>query len=362
MCTMRLPHLFCLSLAACSFACGGGGSSNPSSNETGGSGTPDPGSSGSGSSSGGATNADGSGPRGDGGSGGGSCSAGTCAELGFNCGSANDGCGGSLECGTCTGSDTCGGGGKANVCGAGSSATDGGHDSGGGSPPTDAGSSSGGSNFIQAAFNGTDNETIVGTSPDKIDLPGGKYLVDEVNVSAGDFASFVDTGAGNPAPALHLYDVGGSSGSVAISISSAGSYVKPAELSIQADVMTLNPSTVLFLGFYPTPPATGTDSLKGLTGLALHTDTGSLDLVEAGVVKTNIAYTGKFNAGAFSTLTYSINTSTGAISSVTLTGSKSTYDFSSTAFTNSATAYAAVGTEAGGPSGACSYFDNLILK
>jgi hypothetical protein len=45
-----------------------------------------------------------------------------------------------------------------------------------------------------------------------------------------------------------------------------------------------------------------------------------------------------------------------------LTGSKSTYDFSSTAFTNSATAYAAVGTEAGGPSGACSYFDNLILK
>jgi hypothetical protein len=41
----------------------------------------------------------------------------TCTELGANCGSVADGCGGTLECGPCTGFETCGGGGQANVCG-----------------------------------------------------------------------------------------------------------------------------------------------------------------------------------------------------------------------------------------------------
>ncbi len=47
----------------------------------------------------------------------------TCADLGANCGSAGDGCGGTLSCGTCTGGQTCGGGGVASVCGSGSSCT-----------------------------------------------------------------------------------------------------------------------------------------------------------------------------------------------------------------------------------------------
>src|SRR2546426_2078544 len=46
-----------------------------------------------------------------------SCAPVTCAALGKNCGSLSDGCGGTLNCGTCSGSQTCGGGGKANVCG-----------------------------------------------------------------------------------------------------------------------------------------------------------------------------------------------------------------------------------------------------
>jgi hypothetical protein len=41
----------------------------------------------------------------------------TCAELGYNCGPAGNGCGGSLSCGTCTAPETCGGGGTASVCG-----------------------------------------------------------------------------------------------------------------------------------------------------------------------------------------------------------------------------------------------------
>jgi hypothetical protein len=47
----------------------------------------------------------------------GTCPPKTCAGLGFNCGPAGDGCGGTLSCGTCSGCQTCGGGGKASVCG-----------------------------------------------------------------------------------------------------------------------------------------------------------------------------------------------------------------------------------------------------
>jgi len=42
----------------------------------------------------------------------------TCAAEGANCGMIADGCGGTLDCGTCTLPQTCGGGGTPNVCGA----------------------------------------------------------------------------------------------------------------------------------------------------------------------------------------------------------------------------------------------------
>lgn len=47
------------------------------------------------------------------------CTPRTCAQLGANCGSQGDGCGGTLSCGTCTAPQTCGGGGTPNVCGGG---------------------------------------------------------------------------------------------------------------------------------------------------------------------------------------------------------------------------------------------------
>jgi hypothetical protein len=46
-----------------------------------------------------------------------SCKPITCADQGIKCGPAGDGCGGSLQCGTCTAPQTCGGGGKPSVCG-----------------------------------------------------------------------------------------------------------------------------------------------------------------------------------------------------------------------------------------------------
>lgn len=45
------------------------------------------------------------------------CHAKTCADLGANCGGLADGCGGTLDCGSCTGTDTCGGAGQPNRCG-----------------------------------------------------------------------------------------------------------------------------------------------------------------------------------------------------------------------------------------------------
>ncbi|MBV9948030.1 MAG: hypothetical protein JOZ69_14340 [Myxococcales bacterium] len=45
------------------------------------------------------------------------CTPKTCADLGINCGPAGDGCGGALSCGTCSGLDICGGGGLPGVCG-----------------------------------------------------------------------------------------------------------------------------------------------------------------------------------------------------------------------------------------------------
>jgi len=46
------------------------------------------------------------------------CTAKTCADLGVNCGKQGDGCGGLIDCGTCTvPGETCGGGGTPSVCG-----------------------------------------------------------------------------------------------------------------------------------------------------------------------------------------------------------------------------------------------------
>jgi hypothetical protein len=43
----------------------------------------------------------------------------TCAQIGANCGTQGNGCGGTITCGTCTAPQTCGGGGTPNVCGGG---------------------------------------------------------------------------------------------------------------------------------------------------------------------------------------------------------------------------------------------------
>src|SRR5207248_1456961 len=44
------------------------------------------------------------------------CTPKTCAQLGAQCGSASDGCGGTLACGSCPSGESCGAGGVTNKC------------------------------------------------------------------------------------------------------------------------------------------------------------------------------------------------------------------------------------------------------
>lgn len=46
------------------------------------------------------------------------CQPKTCQGVGATCGQIDDGCGATLQCGTCSPPQTCGGGGQANLCGA----------------------------------------------------------------------------------------------------------------------------------------------------------------------------------------------------------------------------------------------------
>jgi len=59
------------------------------------------------------------------------CTPTSCQSLGYGCGTAADGCGGSLDCGQCTAPQTCGGGGTPHQCGVGcATACTGGQDCG----------------------------------------------------------------------------------------------------------------------------------------------------------------------------------------------------------------------------------------
>jgi hypothetical protein len=93
---------------------------------------------------------------------------------------------------------------------------------------------------LSDAFSTSVSQSVAGLATDGTNLPGGAWSMDSVNVS-GTFQAFIDPGDGNPAPSLHLYDVGGSTGSASIPLGSRDSYQKPAKFSIQVDIKELNP-------------------------------------------------------------------------------------------------------------------------
>jgi hypothetical protein len=145
----------------------------------------------------------------------------------------------------------------------------------------------------------------------------------------------------------------GLDGGTGISIASAGSYVKPTHLHVQADIrsgITTGTDTTygrgVGLGFYDNTYEASTISvpMKGFTGIVLAND-GGLYLYKCssaygvGTASSKVAYGGTFNTNAYYTLAYDVDTTKGSLSNITLSGSTADYSgLTSSDFTDAATA------------------------
>ncbi len=175
------------------------------------------------------------------------------------------------------------------------------------------------------------------------DLPGGKWIYESGD---GDYEAFVQGSSANSAnPNMAIFHFAASTG---ISIASQGTYVKPSNLTISADLKFQSGACqYVLLGFYPGINNRSYNPLSNFTGLKLNVD-GSLSLVQNGIAGTTVAWKGStFSPATFRNLSYSVNTSTGAISNVVLAGSSTTYNFTSTAFADAVTMYAGIGGAGG---------------
>jgi len=222
--------------------------------------------------------------------------------------------------------------------------------------------------IIKAEFpSATDGLPIIlnGTSPDVTNLPS--YLW--VEAAGWNAYSHPCVGQNWNSLAKNSVSLGGSK-VLGISIKSNGTYLKPQQLHISADVKIqcdVYKAKVIqgkaLVGFYSELPAlnSGTPFAK-FTGFELKGD-GSLTLIENGVAGSTIAETNlpgdSIIVNQLYTLSYDINTTNGGMSNVTLQGSSSNYNFTSTAFTDLATAFTGFG--AGGDDNFIG-IDNFIIS
>ncbi|MFA4943785.1 MAG: hypothetical protein WC789_03675 [Lentisphaeria bacterium] len=219
---------------------------------------------------------------------------------------------------------------------------------------------------------------IKGRTPDKTDVPGGKWSVFKSTKDGrgGDvgFCAMESLSRHAPRDVIVAYppmqgnismDPGGYQ-AIAIPIASQGAYKKPRQFTISADLggyFEVNAA----LGFFSAVPETGADDVikgseplfKNFTGLIFtifdHTNAtpvgrgnGALTLYENGKPGMSVNFTGTFDHAHGHRLSYDVDTATGAISNVRLSGSASDYSvFKSSAFTDAATACAAVGNAMG---------------
>jgi hypothetical protein len=163
----------------------------------------------------------------------------------------------------------------------------------------------------------------------------------------------------------------GLSNGTGISIDSAGSYVKPTQMHIQADLRSgittgtnMNLARGVALGFYDGTQVASTtaDPMTGFTGLVLANDGGLYVYSGRAATSSKVAFGGTFSTSAYYTLGYNVNTATGAISNITLSGSTADYSgLTSSAFTNAATANLGFLTSSE-DGGAYGYVDNVSLS
>ncbi|MFA6580236.1 MAG: Ig-like domain-containing protein, partial [Paludibacter sp.] len=223
--------------------------------------------------------------------------------------------------------------------------------------------------IIEAGFlSATDGSVTIlnGTTPDVTNLPGSLWVE-----SAGWNAyGHPQIGQSWNGQTKNVASMEGGSKVLGISIKSDGTYIKPIQLHLSADIKMQGDvykakieTAKAILGFYPELPALNSGTpLAKFTGLELKGD-GSLTLIENGTTVNSIVAVSlsgdSIVANQLYTLAYDVNTSTGGISNVSLQGSASAYNFTSTAFTDLATAY--VGFGAGGDNNIVA-MDNFIVS
>jgi hypothetical protein len=217
--------------------------------------------------------------------------------------------------------------------------------------------------IVASDFNQTEDAAIDTVAPDIANLPGSATWFQTGLVGYGATWAFNKIG-GN-------VNYQGLSNGTGISIASAGSYVKPTQMHIQADLrsgLTDQNSMVyargVALGFYDDTHAgsTNSDPMTGFTGLVLANDGGLYVYTGRAPTTSKVAFGGTFNTSSFYTLGYDVNTTTGAISNVTLSGSTADYSgLTSSAFTNAATAN--LGFFTSSEDGGCyGFVDNVALS
>jgi hypothetical protein len=217
--------------------------------------------------------------------------------------------------------------------------------------------------IVADTFTGAVNGgSLTGRTPET-DLPGGNWLT---STNMPFFRTTTTAGFGNPVPGAFGGDTG-QTGS-AVSLASAGPYVKPTLLQISADMRPyLIPGSAsagrgLALGFYSSVGASQQYSQNLFTGLVLDA-AGNLNLVHdpnatgfftgpGSYLGTPVAYSGgTFVSSQFYRLSYQVDTVTGAISNISLSGSTADYSSLNNAlFAGTATNYAGMyisGTAAG---------------
>lgn len=207
--------------------------------------------------------------------------------------------------------------------------------------------------IISDTFTGGGNgTTLIGRMPET-DLPGGAWLKATGQGSWSTTTNAIlNGGYGNPLPG----SFGNFQSASAVSLASAGTYVKPTRLTISAD---LSPKDVvgpasdgrgIALGFFSAVGDGQQFSQNFFTGLVLDSagnlnlvsDPNPTDFFNAGSTKLSpVAFGGTFDTNAFHRLSYDVNTVTGAVSNIRLGASTADYSsLSAPLFTDAATAFA----------------------
>jgi hypothetical protein len=211
--------------------------------------------------------------------------------------------------------------------------------------------------IISDSFAGTNGDAVHNRTPDTTNLPGQNWFSQgtgiDPNTSNNPFG-LQPVINGNAA----LLSV---NSSAFISLQSAGSYVKPAQFTVSADLMvgtTAGNFTGVGIGF------NNINSAFDITQEISLGANGDLNLKQVLIAHYNSAnFSGQaFNPNSFYHLTYLVDTVSGGVSDVILSNAFGTqfYSVSTTVFTNAKTAYVGIfaNTTAAGTSGKV---DNFLL-